>query len=303
MRQASQPFAQQSIDLVRRQLVAQPLHQLGVGTRLDAVVQRLERHPTLGKLALEILVAIDAELGIVGKVGAELQEERPEVFIDAIEIVVVDHRGGFHDPRIGSACEPTAAPLRAHDPRLLLGLADIEHPLTPGKLPHVLLRDVVFALPLLEGNQINALVVDESIDVANERFRHRRHRRRRGKTLAPMNPQVAHHGSNRLQMRDVDIQVHPVDRLDLQHHMVTQDFRRRSRYAHRGLRSSTGPRTHRASSSYNQGSPCRLDRSPHTPPRMLIQLVGLRRSLASVGLTRMAPQAAGPDVSQGATSV
>ena len=70
------------------------------------------------------------------------------------------------------------------------------------------------------------------------------------------------------------------DRLDLQHHMVTQDFRRRSRYAHRGLRSSTGPRTHRASSSYNQGSPCRLDRSPHTPPRMLIQLVGLRRSLA-----------------------
>ena len=52
-----------------------------VGTRLDAVVQRLERHPTLGKLALEILVAIDAELGIVGKVGAELQEERPEVHI------------------------------------------------------------------------------------------------------------------------------------------------------------------------------------------------------------------------------
>ena len=143
---------------------------LGLAQGLDAVVQRLERHPPLGKLALEILVAVDAELGIVGKVGAELQEERPEVFIDAIEIVVVDHRGGFHDPRIGSACEPTAAPLRAHDPRLLLGLADIEYPFTLGKLPHVLLCDVVFALPLLEGNQINALVVDELIDVANERL-------------------------------------------------------------------------------------------------------------------------------------
>jgi predicted transposase YbfD/YdcC len=35
-------------------------------------------------LALEILVAVDAELGIVGKVGAELQEERPEVLIDAM---------------------------------------------------------------------------------------------------------------------------------------------------------------------------------------------------------------------------
>jgi hypothetical protein len=32
-------------------------------------------------------------------------------------------------------------------------------------------------------------------------------------------------------MRDVDIQVHPVDRFALEQHMVTQDFRHRSRYA------------------------------------------------------------------------
>ena len=44
MRQASQPFAQQSINLARRQLVAHALHQFGVGTGLDPVVQRLERH-------------------------------------------------------------------------------------------------------------------------------------------------------------------------------------------------------------------------------------------------------------------
>src|SRR5215831_12429416 len=56
MRQASQPFAQQSINLARRQLVAHALHQFGVGTGLDPVVQRLERHPALGKLTLEILV-------------------------------------------------------------------------------------------------------------------------------------------------------------------------------------------------------------------------------------------------------
>jgi len=57
-------------------------------------------------LALEIFVAVDAELGIVGKVGAELQEERPEFFVDAIEIVVVDHRGRFHEPWIGSTSVP-----------------------------------------------------------------------------------------------------------------------------------------------------------------------------------------------------
>src|ERR1700676_5772923 len=48
-------------------------------------------------------------------------------------IVVVDHRGGFHDPRIGSAGVPAAAPLRAHDPRLLLGLADIQNALALGE--------------------------------------------------------------------------------------------------------------------------------------------------------------------------
>ena len=211
-------------------------------------------------------MAVDAELGVVGKVGAELQEERPEVLVDAVEIVVVDHRGGFHDPRIGSAGVPAAATLRAHDPRLLLGLADIQNALRLGEPSQVFLRDVVLALPLLEGNQIDAFVVDELIDVANERFRHRRHRRRRRKTLAPMNPQVAHHSAHRLQMRHVDIQVHPVDRLDLQHHMVTQDFRHRSWYAHRGLRSSTGPRTHELRALITRARPCRLDRSPLTPP-------------------------------------
>src|SRR5580700_3807658 len=93
MRQAAQPPAQQSIDPVRRKPIAQLLHQLGVGARFDAVVERLEFNSALGQLALEVFVAVDAELGVVGKVGAELQEERSEVLVNAIEIVVVDHRG------------------------------------------------------------------------------------------------------------------------------------------------------------------------------------------------------------------
>jgi hypothetical protein len=32
-------------------------------------------------------VTVDAELGVVRKVGAELQEERPEVLVDAVEIM------------------------------------------------------------------------------------------------------------------------------------------------------------------------------------------------------------------------
>src|SRR5271157_6398668 len=64
-------------------------------------------------------------------------------FREEPEIVVVDHRGGFHDPRIGSAGVAAAATLRAHDPRLFLGLADIEHALASGEPSQVFLRDVV----------------------------------------------------------------------------------------------------------------------------------------------------------------
>jgi hypothetical protein len=32
-------------------------------------------NPALGELSLEILMAVDAELGVVGEVGAELQEK------------------------------------------------------------------------------------------------------------------------------------------------------------------------------------------------------------------------------------
>jgi len=91
VRQAAQPLAQQLINLGRRQAIAQPLCQFGVSAGFDAVVESLEGHPAPGQLALEVLVAVDAELGIIGKVGAELDEDRPEVLIDAVEIVVVDH--------------------------------------------------------------------------------------------------------------------------------------------------------------------------------------------------------------------
>jgi hypothetical protein len=37
-------------------------------------------------------VTVDAELRVVGKVRAVLQEQRPKVLVDAIEVVMVDHR-------------------------------------------------------------------------------------------------------------------------------------------------------------------------------------------------------------------
>ena len=92
MRQSLEPLAQQAIDPLCRKSVTEPLHQLGIGAGFDAVVERLELHLALGKLAFEVFVAVDTELGVVGEIGAKLQEERPEVLVHAIEVVMVDHR-------------------------------------------------------------------------------------------------------------------------------------------------------------------------------------------------------------------
>ena len=60
--------------------------------RGEPVVQRLEPDPSLGGLAFGPLVAVDAQLGGVGEVGAELEEERAEVAVHAVEVEEVDER-------------------------------------------------------------------------------------------------------------------------------------------------------------------------------------------------------------------
>src|SRR5262245_42228675 len=54
-------------------------------------------------------------------------------------------------------------------------------------------------------------------------------------------------------MRNIDVEIRPVDRLVLKHHMIDRYVRHGSCYPDCRLRSSTGPRTHRASSCQIQG--------------------------------------------------
>ena len=81
VRQDRQPLAQQGVDLFRAEPVADRLQALTRPDRErgDPVVERGERDPGLRGLPLGLLVAVEAELGVVRKIGAELQEERAEV--------------------------------------------------------------------------------------------------------------------------------------------------------------------------------------------------------------------------------
>jgi hypothetical protein len=91
VRQDRQPLAQQRVDLPRSQLIADLLQRGGIADRGEAVIECLEPEAGLGGLPLGPVVAVEAQLGVVRKVGAELEEERAEVIVDAVKVEVVDH--------------------------------------------------------------------------------------------------------------------------------------------------------------------------------------------------------------------
>lgn len=180
MREPSQPLAQQPIDLVRAEAVTDPLQPRGVVAGGETVVERLEPDPGLGCLAFGPLVAVDAQLGVVREVGGELDEERPEVLVDRVDVEVVHHRAGAHDPRVGRSRDRVAAFLGAEHRGALLGPAHEQHPLAASEAGQMLPGDVVFALPLGEVDQRHALVFGKAVNVGNERptDRFEQHRRR-----------------------------------------------------------------------------------------------------------------------------
>jgi hypothetical protein len=237
MRQARQPLAQQAVDLGVIQAVADLLQGGRLVAPAHPVVEGLEGDAAFGQLALGVFVAVETELGVVREVGAELEEERAEVAVHAVEVDVIDHRRGFHDPRVGGPGLRIAPTLGAHHPRLLLRLADVQHAFSVLEILQVLLRHVVLALPLLEVHHVHALLLGEAIHRRHERLGHRRHRRGRGKALSVVRMQIPHHPAHALQLRHVHIQVHPVDGLRLQRDVIAQHFCHRLWYVHHRLRS------------------------------------------------------------------
>jgi hypothetical protein len=67
------------------------LQPLGIVTTQNSIVEGLKADPLLGQLSLGVFVSVEAELGVVGKVRAELQEEGSKVAVHAVDVEVVHH--------------------------------------------------------------------------------------------------------------------------------------------------------------------------------------------------------------------
>jgi hypothetical protein len=140
--------------------------------------------PAFAGLALGPLVTVDTQLGGIGEIGAELEEERAEIGVHAVEVEEVDERRRADQPRVAAPGRRAVAALGAPHPGLLLGPTDEQHPLRLGELRQELVADVVLALALTERHQRQAARGDKPVDVGDERLGHRVHQRRRGVVVA-----------------------------------------------------------------------------------------------------------------------
>jgi hypothetical protein len=178
VRQPDQPLAQQPVDLIGAEAVADRLHRHRVVDGGEPGVQGGEPDCRLGGLAFGPLVAVEAQLGVVGEVGAELEEERAEIVVDAVNVEVVDQPGGLDDPRIGITVRITAF-LGAEHGGLLLCPADEQHALGAGELGQVFVHHVVLALPFGEVDPRQPVVAGEPVHRRTERVGDLRQRRGR----------------------------------------------------------------------------------------------------------------------------
>ena len=78
------------------------------------------------------------------------------------------------------------------------------------------------------------------MDVGDERLGHRVHQRGRGVVVAAVADEEALYPAAVGQPGLPDVEIHPVDRLHLEHHVIVEDIGDTARYGHRGLRSTGG---------------------------------------------------------------
>ena len=232
MRQPGQPLARQGVNALGRNLPADRLQPLRVVTAEDAVVERLEADALLRQLALDVFMAVDAELGVVREIRAELEEERAEVVIDGIEVVGVGQGGG--EGQRGEAAAGGGIDLRlgAQHAGLFLRLADVQHALAAGPVPEVRLGALVLALAFLEADQVDVAVPGEGLDRGHELASDGSHQGRRGHRVAADVAEEVGGTARSLQQRLIEIEVETVDALDLQADVVGEGFGDVACYSH-----------------------------------------------------------------------
>jgi hypothetical protein len=136
---------------------------------------------------------------------------------------VVDHPGGLHDPRVRITVG-VAASLGAKQRGFLLCPPDEQHSLVPVEAGQVLVHDLVFALSLHEVNPRNPLIAGEPTHRDAEHIGDLPQRRGGRDRQPQLALHIAQQARRELQLRDINIAIHPVDALHLEHHVIGENI-------------------------------------------------------------------------------
>jgi hypothetical protein len=175
-------------------------------------------------LLLGILMAVEAKLGVVGEIGAELEEEGTEVTIEAIPVEVIDGGAGADDPRIGAAGLGVAASLGAEDGGFFLGFADEDDAFGFLEVAEMVGHEVVFALVFLEGEERDMVLLGEALGGSDEGLGDGIHEGGGSERIAAVMTEEPSDTALGLERGDEDVEVHAVDALKLEGNVVVEDL-------------------------------------------------------------------------------
>ncbi len=179
-------------------------------------------------------MTIEAKFGVIGKIGAELQEEGTAVPIHAVDVEVVDHGGGADQPRIGGAGLLITPPLGAEHRRLLLCLANKQHAFLAAEFLAIGGGHVILTLALLEMYDRHFFFSGKLLHVREKRFGDGVHQDTGGEPVAEVKPKKTGYSSSPLQSRHVDVEVHAVNAFHLQGDVLAENIGDGPWYAHLG---------------------------------------------------------------------
>src|SRR5246127_3292093 len=115
--------------------------------------------------------------------------------------------------------------LGAIDSALLLRFAHEDNTFVLSKSGPALVGDIVFALTFLEGDHRDIVVSDVAFNRFNKTAGDRLNHLRRGYRMSAVDADELENPLHRLQNGHVDVEVHPVNPLKFEHHMVAQYLR------------------------------------------------------------------------------
>ena len=172
-------------------------------------------------------MAVETHLGIAGKVRRELDEEGAEVVIDAVEVVLVDHRRRFVQPRIGLAGARIFLADGADNRGSFLGFANEEDAFLTAELGEIIAGNFILALTAGKRNDVQSVVLRELLDGLKERHSHAGHDLGGGEQFAAMLAKKPSDLVFALKTRLDDVQVQAVDAFEGQGDMLLDDISNR----------------------------------------------------------------------------